>query len=200
MIFDLWIAGQETTSTTLGWLCLYLIRDQEIQRKFQEELDRVVGSDRLVTLDDKNELNYVNAVVAETQRFCNLLPFNVPHKTTKDVTIHGYNIPKGTTITHQIPTVMFDERYFKDPHTFNPDRFIDANGKFFSPPELMPFGIGKRACLGEGLARMELFLFASNIFNQMKLKPAYRMIPSDYRKSRGTMTCLPYKTEIELRY
>ena len=200
MIFDLWIAGQETTSTTLGWLCLYLIRNPEIQKKVHEELDRVVGSDRVVTLDDKNELNYINAVVAETQRFCNLVPFNVLHRTTKDVTIHGHHIPKDTVITHQVSSVLFDERYFKDPYTFNPDRFIDKNGKFFSPPELMPFGIGKRACLGEGLARMELFLFTSNIFNQMKLKPAYGMLPNDYRKVQGTITSLPYKTEIELRY
>jgi len=199
-IFDLWLAGQETTSTTLGWLFLYLIRDPEIQKKVHEELDRVVGSDRVVTLDDKNDLNYVNAVVAETQRFCNLVPFNLFHKTTKDVEIHGHKIPKDTAITHQIATIMRDERYFKNPHTFNPDRFIDENGKFFSPPELMPFGIGKRACLGEGLARMELFLFTANIFNQMRLKPAYGMIPSDYRKVRGTMACLPYNTEVELRY
>ena len=200
MIFDLWLAGQETTSTTLLWLCIYLIRNQEIQKKVHEELDRVIGSDRIVTLDDKNELNYVNAVVAETQRFCNLIPLNVPHKTTKDVEIYGYKIPKGTLIVDQVSSVLFDERYFTDPHMFNPERFIDENGKFFTPPELIPFGVGKRACLGESLARMELFLFTANVFNQMKLKPADGIIPSVEKIIRSTSQPLPFNTEIELRH
>ena len=200
MIFDLWFAGQETTSTTLGWLFLYLIRDQDIQKKVHEELDRVIGSDRVVTLDDKHNLNYTSAVIAETQRFCNLLPFNLFHKATKDVSIHGYPIPKGTVVTYQISSVLFDERYFKDPYSFNPERFLDENKKFFVPSEFIPFGVGKRACLGEGLAKMELFLFAANIFNHMKLKPVDGVIPSDYRRAQRTTTCLPYKAEIELRY
>ena len=170
MVLDLWLAGQETTSNTLSWLCVYVINRPEVQKRIHGELDKVVGSDRLVTLDDKNNLNYVNAVVAETQRYCNLLALNVIHRTTKNVEVHGYKIPKGTLITHQICTVLKDERYFKDPEIFNPERFLDENGKFFSPPELMPFGIGKRACMGEALARMELFLFTANIFNQMKLR------------------------------
>uniref|UniRef100_A0AC34QCE1 Cytochrome P450 n=1 Tax=Panagrolaimus sp. JU765 TaxID=591449 RepID=A0AC34QCE1_9BILA len=200
MIFDLWLAGQETTATTLSWMCIYLIRHPECQIKMQQELDKFIGSDRIVTLDDKNNLNYVNAVVAETQRYCSLVPFNVPHKTTKDVEIHGYKIPSGTVITHQVGTVMADNRYFKNPDKFDPERFLDKNGKFFSPPELMPFGIGKRACLGEGLARMELYLFAANIFNQFKLKAAYGQIPSEHRIMRGTASCLPYQCEIETRF
>ena len=200
MLFDLWLAGQETTATTMGWLCLYLIIHQDVQKKVQDELDRVVGSDRVITLDDKTELHYINAVIAETQRFCNLVPFNVLHKTTKDVDIKGYKIPKDSVITLQVAAVLFDERYFKDPHTFNPERFIDENGKFFTPPEFIPFGVGKRACLGEGLAKMELFLFTANIFNQMRLKPENGVMPSDERVIRGTSQPHPYKTEIEFRY
>ena len=200
MVFDLWLAGQETTSTTLGWLCLYLIRNPEIQKKVHDELDRVISSDRIITVNDKKKLPYVNAVIAESQRCCNLLPFNLFHETTKDVEIRGYKIPKGTAITHQISTVLVDERYFKDPHIFNPSRFLDKNGEFFTPPELIPFGVGKRACLGEGLARMELFLFTANIFNQMKLKPENGVLPNDHRVSNGTISCLPYNTEIEFRH
>ena len=168
-LFDLWIAGQETTSNTLAWLCVYLIQNSHVQEKLHAELDLVIGSDRVITLDDKSNLNYVNAVVAETQRFCNLVPINVFHRTTKDTKIHGYYIPVNTVITHQVSTVLQDERYFPDPLVFKPERFLDKNGKFFQPPELMPFGIGKRACLGEGLARLELFLFTSNISNQFKV-------------------------------
>lgn len=166
---DLWLAGQETTSNTLAWGIIYLMENFHVQKKLQEELDKVIGSDRLITTDDKAQLHYLNAVVAETQRYCNLVPLNVPHRTIKDVVIHGYTIPANTTIIHHIGTVMRDERYFSEPGKFKPERFIDKSGKFFQPQELMPFGVGKRSCLGEGLARLELFLFMGNIFNQLEV-------------------------------
>uniref|UniRef100_A0A7E4V3Z4 Cytochrome P450 n=1 Tax=Panagrellus redivivus TaxID=6233 RepID=A0A7E4V3Z4_PANRE len=144
-----------------------MIKHPEIQRKAHAELDEFVG-DRIVTLEDKTNLKYVNGIIAESQRMCNLLPMNIPHKTMKDVEVMGYKIPKDTVIIDQISTVMHDERYFPDAKAFKPERFLDANGKFFQPPELMPFGVGKRACLGEGLARLELFLFTANLLNQFE--------------------------------
>ena len=200
MVFDLWIAGQETTSGTLTWLCLYLINRPEIQAKLHKELDTVIGSDRLVTTSDKNDLHYLNAVIAETHRYASIGAINLIHRTTKDVVIHGYTIPKGTSITYQTPLVFKDERYFKDPHTFNPDRFIDQNGKYFTPPEFTPFGIGKRVCLGESLAKMELFLFTANIFNQMRLKSPDGEKLSEERIVRFTICCKPWKCRVEFRY
>ena len=167
--FDLWLAGQETTSNTITWGIIYLMENFHVQKKLQEELDNVIGSDRLITADDRAQLNYLNAVIAESQRVCNLLPLNLPHRTIKDVVIHGYMIPADTTIVYHIRTVMKDERYFEEPEKFKPERFLDENGKFFQPLELMPFGVGKRSCLGEGLARLELFLFMGNIFNQLEV-------------------------------
>ena len=215
-VLDLWIAGQETTSNTLAWLCIFLIQNPHVQKKLHAELDEFVGSDRTITLDDKSSLNYVNAVVAETQRFCNLVPVNVFHRTTKDTEIRGYKIPENTVITHQVCTVLMDERYFPEPETFKPERFLDKNGKFFQPVELMPFGVGKRACLGEGLARLELFLFAANIANQFKVSLSVIEISEvrvlfqlDYPKNRtnfarreigGTIVPSPFLCTIENRY
>uniref|UniRef100_A0AC34Q186 Cytochrome P450 n=1 Tax=Panagrolaimus sp. JU765 TaxID=591449 RepID=A0AC34Q186_9BILA len=200
MCFDLWLAGQETTSTTLGWVINYLVRHQGVQQKLQDELDRVIGSDRPVTMEDKNQLNYVNAVVAECQRMASLLPVNLWHTTTKDVEIHGYKFPTGTIITYQMSQIFNNNKYFKNPDKFDPERFLDKTGKFFSPPELIPFGIGKRVCLGEGLARMELYLFTANIFNQFKVKPAYGQMPSDHRNHKSTVVCTPFDCEIEPRF
>uniref|UniRef100_A0AC34FN03 Cytochrome P450 n=1 Tax=Panagrolaimus sp. ES5 TaxID=591445 RepID=A0AC34FN03_9BILA len=168
-VLDLWVAGQETTSNTLAWVCAYLIQYPEVQQKLHKELDAVIGSDRMITLDDKANLNYLNAVIAETQRYCNLVPFNLFHRATKDTNIHGYEIPVNTVITYQISTVLMNEKYFPEPQKFMPERFLDKNGKFFQPSELIPFGVGKRACLGEGLARLELYLFTANIANQFKV-------------------------------
>uniref|UniRef100_A0AC34RFM1 Cytochrome P450 n=1 Tax=Panagrolaimus sp. JU765 TaxID=591449 RepID=A0AC34RFM1_9BILA len=200
MCFDLWLAGQETTSTTFGWVINYLIRHPEVQQKLHDELDHVIGSDRSITLDDKTQLNYVNAVVAESQRMASLLPINVLHRTIKDVEIHGYKLPANTIITYQMSQIFNNDKYFKNPDKFDPERFLDKTGKFFSPPELIPFGIGKRSCLGEALARMELYLFTANIFNQFKVKPAYGQLPTDYRINNTTVIGVPFKCEIEPRF
>ena len=166
----MWFAGQETTSNTLAWLTLYLMTNPEAQEKLHQELTKVVGSDRIITLDDKMNLPYVNAVVAETQRLCNLVPNNVPHRITQDTDFHGFKLEADTIVVAQVSTVLYDEKYFPDPHSFKPERFIDANGKFQTKPELIPFSVGKRACLGEGLARLELYLFAANLFNQFEVQ------------------------------
>uniref|UniRef100_A0AC34GNW9 Cytochrome P450 n=1 Tax=Panagrolaimus sp. ES5 TaxID=591445 RepID=A0AC34GNW9_9BILA len=197
---DLWIAGQETTSNTLAWLVMYLMLNPEVQKKVHAELDRVIGSDRFITLDDKTKLNYLNAVIAETQRFCNLVPMNLNQRTVKDVEIKGYRIPANTTIVHQISTVLFDARYFPEPLKFKPERFLDSEGKFFQPSSLMPFGVGKRACLGEGLARLELYLFAANIFNHFEINVIPSKPPKTIRIIGGTVQPEPFLTHIKQRF
>uniref|UniRef100_A0A914YVV9 CYtochrome P450 family n=1 Tax=Panagrolaimus superbus TaxID=310955 RepID=A0A914YVV9_9BILA len=168
-ILDIWIAGQETTSSFLAWLVLYMMEYPEIQEKAHTELDKHVGSDRLVTLDDKPNLNYVNAIVAETLRASMQSSINVPHRLMKDAVIEGYHIPEDTLVTYQMQQLFNNDDQFPEAKKFKPERFLDSNGKFFWPFELMPFGIGKRACLGEGLAKLEMYLFAANILNQFKV-------------------------------
>lgn len=180
MCFDLWFAGLTTTNTTINWTISYVLNHPEVQDKMQEELDKVVGSDRLVTISDKSSLPYMNAVINESQRCVNLLPCNLFHATTRDTVINGNIIPKGTGVIAQISTVMLDEKVllkviffkisyfqiFPDPYKFQPERFIDENGALKKIEQLIPFSVGKRQCLGEGLARMELFLIVANLFNR----------------------------------
>jgi cytochrome P450 len=199
ILWDLWIAGQETTSHTTAWACLYLIKNLKCQAKLHEELSKFIGSDRLVTISDKPNLHYLNAIVAETQRLCNLVNTNVFHRTLKDVKIHGYDIPKHTVIISHISSVLYDERYFPDPYKFMPERYLDKNGIFSWPSELMPFGVGKRACLGESLARMELFLFVANIFNQFILKENPDKPIDDKRYLNGTISPKQFTCLIEKR-
>ena len=84
--------------------------DERIQDKLQHELDRVIGSDRMITMDDKPNLHYASAVVNEIQRAANLVPLNVRHTTTRDVTIRGYHLPEGTIILPQVSAVLYDEK------------------------------------------------------------------------------------------
>ncbi|CAL2043275.1 unnamed protein product [Caenorhabditis brenneri] len=169
MCLDLWFGGLSTTNITLTWAISYILHHPEVQRKIHEELDQVISSDRLVTTADKSELPYMNAVINESQRCVNLVPVNLFHCTSRDTVINGYSIKEGTGVIAQISTVMLDEKVFPEPYKFNPDRFIDKNGKLKKVEELVPFSVGKRQCLGEGLARMELFLFISNFFNRYKI-------------------------------
>ncbi|KAH7696120.1 CBN-CYP-33D1 protein, partial [Aphelenchoides avenae] len=110
MCFDLFLAGQETTSTTLAWGFAYLLHNPDVQRKVHDELDSVIGSERLITVDDKHSLPYLNAVIAETHRICNLLPQNLLHRTTKDVLVDGYHLPKGACIIPQLSGVFYDDQ------------------------------------------------------------------------------------------
>uniref|UniRef100_A0A914DSB2 Unspecific monooxygenase n=1 Tax=Acrobeloides nanus TaxID=290746 RepID=A0A914DSB2_9BILA len=121
MCFDLWLAGQETISLTIGWTIVYLILNPEVQKKLHKELDEMIGSDRMVEENDKNLLKYTCAVVNEAQRVANIISHNLLHKTSKDVVIDGHFIPKGTSIVPQMSVVMYDDEFYsihgKEPTT-----------------------------------------------------------------------------------
>lgn len=205
---DLWIAGQETTSTTLAWGIAYLIAHPDVQAKVQTEIDRLIdaGSDngskeqqrRLITVSDRAALHYTNATINEIQRLANLVPINLMHKLTRDVVIDGYQLRKGCAITPQISAVLADDKIFDNPNEFRPERFLDEAGKLKRVDELIPFSIGKRQCLGEPLARMELFLFFANLLNQYKFS-AGTVPPSFERKLGGAALCPEYRCRIEKR-
>ncbi|WKY10972.1 hypothetical protein Q1695_002932 [Nippostrongylus brasiliensis] len=186
MCLDLWFAGMETTSNTLAWGIVYVLNHPDVQEKLRKELDEEINSSRQITMKDKNRLVYTNAVINEIQRMANLLPMNLPHQTLRDVRIGQWHLPAGTGVIPQISTVLYDDEVFPEPLTFNPSRFIDEEGKLKRIEELIPFSIGKRQCLGEGLARMELFLFFANLFNRFELLCIDPENPPTMKKTFGT--------------
>uniref|UniRef100_A0A914C9Q0 Cytochrome P450 n=1 Tax=Acrobeloides nanus TaxID=290746 RepID=A0A914C9Q0_9BILA len=100
----------ETTTNTTNFGILYLMMNPKVQKKMQEELDKVVGDIRQVSLNDRPNLSYTNAVCNETQRLCNLLIQSPFHRTTNDVNINGYAIKEGTTIVPQLSNILYDEK------------------------------------------------------------------------------------------
>ncbi|KAM6913383.1 cytochrome P450 2K1-like [Lycodopsis pacificus] len=136
----------------------------------QAELSRVVGS-RQVKTEDRMNLPFTDAVIHETQRFTNILPTAVHHITSADVTFQGYFIKKGTPVFPLLTSVLWDESEWESPRTFNPAHFLDKDGKFVKRDAFMPFSAGQRACPGESLARMELFLFITSLLQRFRFTP-----------------------------
>ncbi|XP_063058100.1 cytochrome P450 2J4-like [Engraulis encrasicolus] len=190
---DLFIAGTETTSTTLFWAFLYMMKYPEIQRKVQEEIDRVVGSSRQPSLADRENMPYTDAVIHEIQRVGNILPLNVIRSTTKDTQVGDYFIPKGTMVMGNLDSILFDKTEWETPHTFNPGHFLDAEGRFRKREAFLPFSLGKRVCLGEQLARMELFLFFTSLLQRFSFSPPDGVEPSLESKLAFTNCPQPYQ-------
>jgi len=199
-LMDLFVAGSETTSTTLTWAVLYMARYPEVQEKVQEELDRVVGRGRLPSLKDRMSLPYTEAVVMEVQRYANIIPQGVHHLSKKDITVNDITIPAGAMVMPLMAEILKGS-YWGDGTTFRPERFLDSEGKCHKDDHLIPFSIGKRQCLGETLAKAELFLFFSGILHQFLLSPEVEgELPSEDYNNGITILPKPFKLRLSTRF
>ncbi|XP_019640068.1 PREDICTED: cytochrome P450 2U1-like [Branchiostoma belcheri] len=157
LVLDLFLAGTETTATTMHWVLLYMLLYPDIQEKVHREIDAVLGQ-AVPSYALREKMPYTTATLAEVQRINTVLPLSVPHSLTRDTALNGYTIPAGANILVNLWSVHMDPQLFPEPDKFNPDRFLDRHGNFFKHEALIPFSVGPRVCLGEQLAKMEVFL------------------------------------------
>ncbi|XP_068248867.1 cytochrome P450 2L1-like isoform X1 [Palaemon carinicauda] len=162
MMLNLFVAGTDTTASTIRWAIAYMAKYPEIQAKVQNEIDCAVMRDTLPSLEHKDQLQYLEAVINEVSRLVSLTPLSVPHSTNKAIEVDGFIIPKNSVLMPHMVSCHTDPQYWENPEEFNPDRFLDSEGRLIPKKEgFFPFGVGRRYCIGESLARMELFLFLS---------------------------------------
>ena len=136
-------------------------------------LFQVIGQGRLPELRDEQDLPFVKAVLHETHRMASVVYLGVSRFTTDNITLDsGDVIPEGSTILPNLYAIMRDGRFFENPDMFSPERFITANGSFAPDKHVIPFGSGKRLCLGQSLAEKEYFLFFTGLLQLFNVRPA----------------------------
>uniref|UniRef100_A0A8P4GGX3 Uncharacterized protein n=1 Tax=Dicentrarchus labrax TaxID=13489 RepID=A0A8P4GGX3_DICLA len=196
---DLFLAGTETTSSTLLWALVFLINNPDIQYKVHAEIDQVIGQTRQPTMADRPNMPYTDAVIHEIQRMGNVVPLNGFRVAAKDTTLGGYFIPKGTLLLPNLTSVLFDKTEWETPDSFNPGHFLDAEGRFVKREALLAFSAGKRVCPGESLGKMMLFLFLVSLLQRFSFS-----VPDGVELSTGGTTGLthapqPYKVHAKAR-
>ncbi|XP_034403975.1 cytochrome P450 2F5-like isoform X2 [Cyclopterus lumpus] len=165
-VLNLYLAGTETTSSTLRFTLSVLIKYPKIQENVQQEIDTVIGQQRCPYMEDRKSLPFTDAVLHEIQRLIDIVPMNIPHYALQDISFRGYTIPKDTIIIPLLHSVLREEKQWETPWSFNPQHFLDQKGNFKKNQAFLPFSAGKRACVGESLARMELFLILTSLLQR----------------------------------
>uniref|UniRef100_A0A8C5H1G7 Cytochrome P450 2D3-like n=1 Tax=Gouania willdenowi TaxID=441366 RepID=A0A8C5H1G7_GOUWI len=197
---DLYGAGTDTTSNTLLTGFLYLMCYPDIQERCQQEIDTMLDGKRCASFEDRHNMPYVQAMIHEVQRIANIVPLSIFHSTRKDTELMGYSIPRGTMIIENLTSVLNEEGEWKFPHDFNPENFLNEQGEFVKPEAFMPFSAGPRMCLGEGLARMELFLIMVTLLRKYKFIWPEDAGKPDLTLVYGiTMTTQPYRMRVQVR-
>uniref|UniRef100_A0A1A7X9X6 Cytochrome P450 1A n=3 Tax=Iconisemion striatum TaxID=60296 RepID=A0A1A7X9X6_9TELE len=170
IVNDLFGAGFDTVSTCLSWSVMYLVAYPEIEQRLFEEIKDKIGLDRSPKLSDRNNLPLLEAFILELFRHSSFLPFTIPHCTTKHTSLNGFFIPKDTCVFINQWKINQDPELWDNPSSFNPDRFLSADGTEVNKVDgekVLVFGLGRRRCIGEVIARNEVFLFLAIIIQKL---------------------------------
>lgn len=153
---SLYTGGADTTVSSITSFYLAMALNPLVQKKAQEEIDRVIGTERLPTFADRDQLPYVDAIVKEVLRWHPSAPMGVPHAVTDDDVYEGHFIPRGSILMPNIWGFMHDPKTFKNPGAFNPDRYLGPHPE--TDPHTLCFGFGRRICPGRELADSSIWL------------------------------------------
>lgn len=186
------VAGMDTTTISVEWAMAELVKNPRVQRKAQEELDRVIGTERIMTESDFSKLPYLQSVAKESLRLHPPTPLMLPHKATANVKIGGYDVPAGSVVHVNVWAVARDPTSWKNPLEFRPERFleeedVDIKGHDY---RLLPFGAGRRICPGAQLALKLVTSMLGHLLHHFTWSPQPGMAPEeiDFEPTPGTVT------------
>lgn len=181
LLFDIAIAGSDTTTATLSWFLLYMVLHPHVQEKIQQELDFVAENEDIICWKNALKTPYLQATLCETLRKSGMITL-VGTNAIRDTSVGGYHIPKGTYVGINLNQVHQDKREWPEPAKFKPERFLDTDGKFVGWNKLhgfLPFSVGRRECPGQSLGKIMIFTFASALLYRYKFKlPKGVKVPS----------------------
>ncbi|KAJ3969084.1 cytochrome P450 2 Le.CYP2 [Lentinula raphanica] len=153
------VAAADTTISSISSFLLSMCLHPDIQKRGQEEIDRVIGKDRLPTFEDRSSLPYVEAIYREVMRLYPPLPTGAAHRSMKDDFYRGYHIPKGCSVIPNIWAMNRDEDIYSNPAKFSPERHFDrSGGPFTNINDITAFGFGRRVCAGRYMADNTVWL------------------------------------------
>ncbi|PPQ96376.1 hypothetical protein CVT26_004978 [Gymnopilus dilepis] len=197
----------DTTASAIGTFLAAMLQFPEVQRKAQEELDRVLEG-RLPEFTDEENLPYISAIIKEVLRWKPVAPLGIPHQLTEDDVYEGYHIPKGSFVFANSWAMLHDEELYPDPSFFKPERFLTKDGRLnrdVRDPSMVAFGFGRRVCPGAQMGTSMLWLWAAsflatfNISNPLSEDGAPMKPSIEYRSVSLTFHPLPFKCTIKAR-
>ena len=144
------LAGTDTSSSTLEWVMTNLLNHPNVLKKVTIELDNQIGEDKLINESDISKLSYLQSIILETLRLYPTAPLLLPHMSSDDCTIQGYDVPRNAILLVNAWAIHRDPNVWDDATSFKPERFETNKASAY---KLMPFGLGRRSCPGAGLAQ-----------------------------------------------
>lgn len=199
VILDIFIAGSQTTSITIDLALMMIATRKDIHTKMFEEITRVIGREKQPNISYRQRMPYTEAFLLEVQRFFHIVPVSGPRRALRDTTLGKYRIPKNTTILMGLRTVHMDSDYWTDPEVFRPERFLDNAQNICKADHFMPFGQGRRRCLGDMLARACMFTFLVGIIQKFEIVVLEKDQPSMTLLPGITLSPKPYKVSFRAR-
>ncbi|KAM0057135.1 putative cytochrome P450 [Helianthus debilis subsp. tardiflorus] len=198
LLWDMITAGMDTTAISVEWAMAELIKNPRVQQKAQEELDSVIGSERVLTELDFSNLPYLQCVAKEALRLHPPTPLMLPHKANTNVKVGGYDIPKGSNVHVNVWAVARDPATWKDPLEFRPERFleedVDMKGHDY---RLLPFGAGRRVCPGAQLGINLVTSMLGHLLHHFSWSPANGLRPEEIDMSENPGLVTYMKTPVQ---
>ncbi|TRY85084.1 hypothetical protein DNTS_023038 [Danionella cerebrum] len=169
-ITELLLAGVDTISSTLSWTLYELSRHPDTQNALRQEVLSVMKGRSIPTAADVGAMPLMKAVMKEILRLYPVIPANARVITDKDVEVGGYVIPRNTLITLCHYATSRDPKHFQDPDSFRPERWM-LRSEGVHPYASVPFGVGKRSCIGRRIAELEVYLALARILMHFSVEP-----------------------------